>query len=136
MQEIMDTIQNELDHFGIDADIDSCAFTNHSEPKGTGVYVIYDTTNNELIYVGKGIIPVRLKKHYRKLSGTLTEHDPDPPEGWMDLLERQLDYSKFDVIIISMDEYHQCGAIEQALIYRFLPYANYETYLKRKKLGS
>jgi hypothetical protein len=125
-------IQNELSHFNIQAEIITKQFKMaHTIPdKHNGVYIISEGDN--VVYVGKGWIRARQKKHWEKALHELKRGTNDT-KGWKWLRENYSVYNltpeKWVVQYLILHKETELTAMEGALIHLLQPLANDETFV-------
>ena len=125
------TINSELSHFGITAEIITKQFKMYKGiPRNhNGVYVISE--GEKIVYVGKGKIMSRQGKHWDKALGEFSNSTSDT-KGWKWLRENYSVYNlnpeKWTIQYIVLHKQTELSAMEGALIYRLQPLANDETF--------
>jgi len=126
------TIQSELNHFNIKAEVIVKQFKHHNTipSKHNGVYIISE--DDKVVYVGKGQIRVRQKKHWEKALHELKRGTNDT-KGWKWLRENysvyNLDPQKWVIRYMILHKETELTAIEGALIHLLQPLANDETFV-------
>ena len=125
-------IQKELDHFAIKAEIITKQFKFHTTipDKHNGVYIISE--NDKVVYVGKGWIRARQKKHWEKALHELKRGTNDT-KGWAWLRENYSVYNlnpeNWVVRYMILHKETELTAMEGALIHLLQPLANDETFV-------
>lgn len=135
MQHIADTIQLIKTVHDIPAKSEPFDFINWRDIKGNtyGVYVILH--EDEVIYVGQGHVRDRQERHYGKLTEEITPAT-DMPAGWMHLrTKRTLDFTKFKLIVLHIEDQADVNLMEAGLIKHLQPCVNMQIYTKLKRLG-
>jgi len=131
-----ETINNELKHFGITAEIITKDFKmyNTIPSKHNGVYVVSE--GDKVVYVGKGWIRARQTKHWQKALADF-KHGTNDTKGWKWLRENYSIYDltpeKWTVKYIILHKETELTAMEGALIYRLQPLANDETFIDNSR---
>ena len=131
-----ETINNELKHFGITAEIITKDFKmyNTIPSKHNGVYVVSE--GDKVVYVGKGWIRARQTKHWQKALADF-KHGTNDTKGWKWLRENYSVYDltpeKWTVKYIILHKETELTAMEGALIYRLQPLANDETFIDNSR---
>lgn len=135
MQQIADAIQLMKNVHDIQSRSESYDFVNWRDIKGNayGVYVILHA--DEVIYVGQGHVRDRQERHHGKLTEEITA-DTDMPDGWLHLrTKRTLDYTKFQLIVLHIEDQADVNLMEAGLIKHLQPCVNMQIYTKLKRLG-
>lgn len=133
---VEETINNELKHFGITAEIITKDFKmyNTIPSKHNGVYVVSE--GDKVVYVGKGWIRARQTKHWQKALADF-KHGTNDTKGWKWLRENYSIYDltpeKWTVKYIILHKETELTAMEGALIYRLQPLANDETFIDNSR---
>lgn len=128
---IEQTINSELAHFKIQAEILSKPFKMHKTipSKHNGVYVISE--GDHVVYVGKGWVRNRQSKHWEKALLELKRGTNDT-KGWAWLRENYSVYNlnpeNWTVRYIILHKETELTAMEGALIHLLQPLANDETF--------
>ena len=128
---IEQTIQGELAHFNIQAEIITKQFKmpNTIPSKHNGVYIISE--GDYVVYVGKGWIRARQKKHWEKALAELKRGTNDT-KGWQWLRENYSVYNlnpeNWTVQYLILHKETELTAMEGALIHLLQPLANDETF--------
>jgi hypothetical protein len=120
-------IQTALDKNNIKSEVITKKFKYHSEIDHTldGIYVLIQ--DEQVMYVGKGKIHDRLRKHWKKANGKLL---PTDPPGWHWLYKNvTINPSEWIVKYLILDKQTKLSLIEGCLIHDFQPLANNETYI-------
>ena len=131
MTKVVDTIQSELEHFGIQAEIITKEFKNYKSipSKHNGVYIVSE--GDKVVYVGKGWVRARQSKHWEKALADF-KHGTNDTKGWQWLRENYSTYNltpeKWTVQYFILHKETELTAMEGALIYRLQPLANDETF--------
>jgi len=126
------TIQNELNHFNIKAEVITKDFKHHTTipDKHNGVYIISE--GDTVVYVGKGWVRARQKKHWEKALKELKRGTNDT-KGWAWLRENYSEYNlnpqNWVVRYMILHKETELTAIEGALIHLLQPLANDETFV-------
>jgi hypothetical protein len=125
------TIQSELAHFGITAEIITKQFKLYKgiPSKHNGVYIISE--DDKVVYVGKGWVRARQSKHWEKALAEF-KHGTNDTKGWQWLRENYSVYNltpeNWTVRYIILHKETELTAMEGALIHRLQPLANDETF--------
>jgi excinuclease UvrABC nuclease subunit len=125
------TINSELAHFGITAEIITKQFKlyNVIPSKHNGVYLVSE--GDKVVYVGKGQIRARQSKHWQKALAEF-KHGTNDTKGWQWLRENYSVYNLtpelWTVQYIILHKQTELTAMEGALIHRLQPLANDETF--------
>lgn len=133
---VEETINKELEHFGIEAEIITKDFKmyNTIPSKHNGVYVVSE--GDKVVYVGKGWIRSRQAKHWEKALAEF-KHGTNDTKGWKWLRENYSHYGltpeKWTVKYIILHKETELTAMEGALIHRLQPLANDETFVDNSR---
>jgi excinuclease UvrABC nuclease subunit len=127
-------VKTVLEMNKINADLISIPYRTHTtiDPNYTGVYII--TQDDLVIYVGKGEILNRQRKHWDKAHRkTLVEAAKDP-KGWQWLRENYtIEPNNWQLHYIILYKQTELSAVEGALINLLQPLANNETFEDNKR---
>lgn len=122
-----DQVQDVLKYLGINAEIITKQFKYHKDIHKLlkGIYILIH--NDDVVYVGKGNIADRQRKHWKKANGDLKLKDP---EGWHWLIKNYKSNPKDWVIkYLILHKQTELSAVEGCLIHKFQPLANNETFI-------
>jgi hypothetical protein len=125
-------IKEVLDFHNIEATIVDKAFKYYTKlpKKVDGVYVLVDN-QDRVIYVGKGRIATRQRKHWPKATGAFGAKDP---KGWRWLYQNFTtqpngsDPTEWTVLYVILYKQTELSAVEGSLIHKLQPLANDETF--------
>lgn len=126
------TISNVLDFHKIDAEIIKIDFKAYGTlPRDiNGVYILLDEVDR-VVYVGKGNIWDRQRKHWQKAFGDFGLKDPS---GWRWLYETNTNKpEQWALIYIPLYKQTELSAVEGSLIHKLQPLANNETYVDNER---
>lgn len=127
-------IKEVLDWFKIKADPISIPYKSHTtiDRSYMGVYII--TQDDLIVYVGKGEILNRQRKHWDKAHRKTLAEGAKDPKGWQWLRENYtIDTDKWQLHYIILYRQDELSAVEGALILRLQPLANNETFEDNKR---
>ena len=122
-------IKKVLKFFGIKADPVSIPYKAHTtiDRSYTGIYII--TQDDLVIYVGKGEILNRQRKHWDKAHRKTLAEGAKDPKGWQWLRENySIDAGNWQLHYIILYKQTELSAVEGALIHMLQPLANDETF--------
>jgi len=128
---VEETIQKVLTFFDIKSEIlvKDFKFTKDIPSKHSGVYVISE--GDHVVYVGKGHIRNRQKKHWEKAHNELRKGTNDT-KGWTWLRDNYTVYNltptNWTVRYLILKKQTELSAVEGALIHLLQPLANDETF--------
>jgi hypothetical protein len=90
-----------------------------------GIYILMQ--GEEVVYVGKGNIADRQRKHWKKANGDLKIKDP---EGWH-WLNKHVDITpkEWTIKYLILHKQTELSAVEGCLIHKLKPLANNETFI-------
>ncbi len=120
-------IKSVLDFNEIEAEIITKQFRYHKDIHKLlkGIYILMQ--GEEVVYVGKGNIADRQRKHWKKANGDLKIKDP---EGWH-WLNKHVEITPKDWTIkyLILHKQTELSAVEGCLIHKLKPLANNETFI-------
>jgi len=125
-------IKKILEFHNIDAEIIEIDFKAYATlPRDiNGVYILKGE-KDLIMYVGKGNIYDRQRKHWPKAYGDFGIKDP---EGWRWLFEnRNSSPEKWKLIYIPLYKQTELSAVEGSLIHKLQPLANNEVYVDNER---
>ena len=124
---IDEQIQKILDFLEIKAETITKPFKYHKDIHKLlkGIYIlIHEET---VVYVGKGNIADRQRKHWKKANGDLKAKDS---EGWHWLVKNYKSHPKdWTIKYLILHKQTELSAVEGCLIHNFQPLANNETFI-------
>ena len=120
-------IQDVLKYLNIEAEVITKPFKYHKDIHKVlkGIYVLMQ--DEQVMYVGKGNIADRQRKHWKKANGDLKLKDP---EGWHWLNKHVPTVPKdWTIKYLILHKQTELSAVEGCLIHKFQPLANNETFI-------
>ena len=124
---IDEEIQRTLEFLKIEAEVITKPFKYHREIHKVlkGIYILIN--GDTVVYVGKGNIADRQRKHWKKANGDLKIKDP---EGWHWLNKNYESIPKeWTIKYLILHKQTELSAVEGCLIHFFQPLANNETFV-------
>lgn len=129
---VIDTINEVLNICNCTATVNVTPFGSFSEipTRAKGVYIIVE--GDTVIYVGKGNIKERQRKHWDKAHNNIKPGTQDP-DGWKWLRENvEIHPTAWMIYHLSLYKEVEKTAVEALLILRLKPLANDETFKDRR----
>jgi hypothetical protein len=128
---VEERIQTVLKFLNIEAEVITKPFKYHKDIHKVlkGIYILMQ--GDSVIYVGKGNIADRQRKHWKKANGDLKIKDP---EGWHWLRKNiPITPSDWTIKYLILHKQTELSAVEGCLIHFFQPLANNETFIDEER---
>lgn len=135
LQNLCDQISTVSNLMSISPKVEIQPFMGAKIPNKTrGVYIIVE--GQDIIYVGKGEIPVRHGKHLTKIQGLAEQKNVPEPEGWLWLREHKKSKPEdWTFVTVTLNSYSDESLMESWLIRFLRPPVNNEIFKENLELG-